>query len=801
METSFNFTPKVQQLIQKSKEFALSLNDSVVTPDHLLLIILESEDISISNFLNSFGFSFQKVKNFSLSFSNIEKKDYKIDACKYGDDFNKLLVDSRDFASEINHSYICIEHIFFSLLNIKDGTLYSFFFAHNISPHKVAQAFILLVKAQEKLLLQKEIIPGIHALSPHPDIGAIPESMLESFCVNFNELCSQGKIGKIIGKSKEIDRVSEILCRKNKNNPLLLGDPGVGKTAIVEGLANSINDNTCSPLLSSKIIYGVDLSSMIAGTKYRGQFEQRINSLIKECKKNTDIILFIDEIHTIVGAGSAEGALDAANILKPSLARGEIKLIGATTFSEYKKNIEKDIALTRRFESIQVEEPSKEETFNILKGVKESYEKFHGIKYNLNILKQIINLCDTYLPSKKFPDKAIDVLDDVGTKVKMRNLCPPPEMNSIESKIFKMIDSDIVDSEKENALIKEYDSIMKDWESRPFEKVCYDDILNVISQKSKIPKNSLVKEKDKKSSILYKSLSKEVINQDKAISAISRSILRSKIGLKNDFKPIGSFLFLGASGVGKTWCAKMLAKHYFGSAKNVFRLDMSEYSEKVSASKLIGASPGYVGYEEGGVLIEHMKKKPHCVILFDEIEKSDPGVQQLLLQVLEEGELEDNLGTKVFFKDSIIILTSNVGSNLASKSNLGFGQTETSMEDKIFDAAKNAFSPELINRLDEIVCFNHLSQSDLKEILLKETRLLQKKLKNKNISFSLDEEVVNFISLKASEEKLGARPLKRLLQKNIEDQIVDFYFRKQEDSPKNFSFYLKEGCVSYKIVE
>jgi len=800
METSFNFTPKVQQLIHKSKEFALSLNEEIVTPDHLLLVILESEDISINNFLTSFGFSFQKVKNFSLSFSGVEKKENKIEKCKYGDHFNKLLVDSRDFASEIGHSYICLEHVFFSLLNIKDGTLYNFFFAHNISPHKVVQAFILLVKAQEKLLSQKEIVPGLNPLSLQPD-QVSPESMLESFCINFNDLCSQGKIGKIIGKTKEIERVSEILCRKNKNNPLLLGDPGVGKTAIVEGLASSIHENTCSPFLSNKIIYGVDLSSMIAGTKYRGQFEQRINSLIKECKKNTDIILFIDEIHTIVGAGSAEGALDAANILKPSLARGEIKLIGATTFPEYKKNIEKDIALTRRFESIQVEEPSKEETFDILKGIKYSYEKFHGIKYNQNILKQIVNLCDTYLPSRKFPDKAIDVLDDIGTKVKMRNLNPPSEIKKIESEIFDMIDDDRVDTEREDQLIKQYDILMKEWESKPSEKVCYDDLLNVISEKSKIPKNNLTREKDKKSSNLYKSLSKDVINQENAVSAVSKSILRSKIGLKNNHKPIGSFLFLGASGVGKTWCAKMLAKHYFGSAKNIFRLDMSEYSEKVSASKLIGASPGYVGYEEGGILIEHMKKRPHCVLLFDEIEKSDPGVQQLLLQVLEEGEIEDNMGTKVFFKDSIVILTSNIGSNLVSKSTLGFGPSENSTEDKVLDLAKNTFSPELINRLDEVVIFNHLSQQDLEKIFYKEFKSLQRKLRSKKISISVNDEVVEFICSKSAEEKLGARPLKRLLQKNIEDKIVDFYFKKELDSPQKFLFYLKDGCVSYKIVE
>lgn len=799
MEEEPNFTPKAQRAISKSKDFAFSLNDSVVNPDHLLLVMLEMQEASVDSFLTSFGFSFEQLKNFTIRFRGIKKTDQDIENVEFSESFNELLQNSQHFSLEIGHSYICIDHIFFALLNTKDGSLYHFFNNHSISPKRVVQAYVLLIKAQEKLLTQKEFRPANSTVGLNQD-QPTRESTLEQFCVNLNELCLQGKINNVIGKSNEINRVSEILCRKNKNNPLLLGDPGVGKTAIVEGLALSITNNTCTSLLASKIIYSVDLSSMIAGTKYRGQFEQRIKNLINECKQHPDIILFIDEIHTIVGAGSAEGALDAANILKPSLARGEIKLIGATTFPEYKKNIEKDIALARRFDTIQVEEPTKQETFQILKGVKASYEKFHGIKYNLNVIKQIIELCDTYLPHRNFPDKALDVLDDVGTKVKMRNLQPPTEITELESKIYGLLDSKSIDTEKENRLIEQYDKLMKNWESKPLDKVSSEDIFRVISEKSKIPIEHLRKDKDKKSSNLFKLLEKDVVNQNQAILAISRSILRSKIGLKNNTKPIGSFLFLGASGVGKTWSAKMLAKHYFGSEKNVFRLDMSEYSDKVSASKLIGASPGYVGYEEGGILIEHMKKKPHCVILFDEIEKSDPGVQQLLLQVLEEGELEDNMGTKVFFKDSVVILTSNVGSNLIAKESLGFAPSKQNIGDQIKNAAKNAFSPELINRLDEVVIFNHLSEIDLINIFEKEIKILQKKLKLKNIFFSFSEDVPSFLCSQAASEKMGARPLKRLIQNNIEDQILDFYFKKSTDNNKEFYFYLEEGSVKYNLV-
>lgn len=802
METSPNFTPKAQQIISQSKTLAISLNTKEVTCDHLLLIILELNDPLIYKFFDTFNFSLEQVKNFVVSFSDIEQKTKEISSSKYDNSFNSTLTEAKEFSSEIGHSYVCLEHLFFALLNIKDGSLYSFFLAHNISPHKIAHSFIMLVKAQEKLLSQN-IFTSFPAnnLQPFPENTPKKENVLESFCVNFNQLYSDGKIGNIIGKHSEIDRVSEVLCRKNKNNPLLLGDPGVGKTAIIEGLASRIVDKVTSPLLFNKIIYGVDLSSMIAGTKYRGQFEQRIKSLISECKQNKQIILFVDEIHTIVGAGSAEGALDAANILKPSLARGDIKLIGATTFSEYKKNIEKDLALTRRFECIQVEEPSAKDTFEILKGIKKSYEKFHGIKYNINILKKIVELCDIYLPSKKFPDKAIDVLDDIGTKVKIRNLAPPAELESIESELYELMDSDpkSVSLEKENKLLSQYDNVMRSWEQKSPDKVSIDDVFNVVAEKAKLPKESLIQNKDKKVLNLSKVLKKDIVNQDNVVSCISRSILRAKIGLKEKHKPIGSFLFLGASGVGKTWSAKMLAKHYFGSEKNIFRLDMSEYSEKVSASKLIGASPGYVGYEEGGVLIEHMKKKPHCVLLFDEIEKSDPSVQQLLLQILEEGEIEDNFGTKVFFKDSIVILTSNIGSDLTVKSSLGFSPANDDISSKIKESAKKILSTELINRLDEIVTFNHLSTPDLKIIFEKTVKDLKLKLKSKKIIFNYDDKVSDFICEKAASEKMGARPLKRLIQSNIEDKIVDYYFKDNSDHPRNFFFYLKNNKICFKI--
>ena len=802
MESSPNFTPKVQQIIAQSKTFASSLNDDEVTPDHLLFVILELGDPLIHSFVKSFGFTIVQIKNFTISFCDLKEKKEPIDHCSYSDDFNELLVSATNFSRQINHTYVCLDHIFFSLLNEQDGPLYSFFFAYDISPHKIIPAYILYIKAQEKMLDERNFSLGPPNNYPNPSEGgpSQKESILDSFCVNFNKLVSAGKIGKIIGKESEINRVCEVLCRKNKNNPLLLGEPGVGKTAIVEGLARSIVSGKAPPILNGKQVYGVDLSSMIAGTKYRGQFEQRIKSLIAECSKNPDIILFIDEIHTMVGAGSAEGALDAANILKPSLARGEVKLIGATTFPEFKKNIEKDHALTRRFETIQVEEPSHNETYQILKGIKKSYEDFHGVKYSLKLLRQIVGLCDLYFPNKRFPDKAIDVIDDIGTKVKIRNLTPPTEVLDIEKEIYGIIDSKDSSHDREDVLLARHESLMTEWESRPIENVSIDDVLTVISEKAKIPRENLIHEKDDKTVNLKRKLSRDIINQDAAVSCMSRSILRAKIGLKDHHKPIGSFLFLGSSGVGKTWSAKMIAKHYFGSEKNMIRFDMSEYSEKVSASKLIGASPGYVGYEEGGVLVEHMKKKPHCVLLFDEIEKADPIVQQLLLQILEEGEIEDNTGSTVYFKDSIIILTSNIGSDLTSKSSLGFSRDSSGNEDKIKSLAIKTLSPELVNRLDEVIVFNHLTRENLVKIFKKEITSLKKKLKSKKITLDFDPDAVDLICDRASSEKMGARPLKRLIHSEVEDKIVDFYFKNPSDLEQKFHFHLKDDEIVFDLV-
>lgn len=801
MEISPNFTPQAQKIIQQAKILAKSLNYKEVESFHILLILLKSEYANINDFLSDIGVDTDALIAFIKSFFSIEKQEaHDFDECFYSKELVVFLEGAHGIASQINNDYVSIDHMFFCFLNSKDGPLYHFLMAEGINARKSAEIFLIRLKTND--MYDRNESPsfpfGAQPQGRVPNNG--PDNILESFAVNLNTECRHNKISPIIGKDFEISRICEILARKNKNNPILLGDPGVGKTAIVEGLAHKIIKADVPDFLIDKEIYSVDLASMIAGTKYRGQFEQRVKSLIKECQEKPNIILFIDEAHTLVGAGSAEGAMDAANILKPALARGKVKLIAATTFSEYKKNFEKDPALVRRFESIPVNEPTASECLEILKGIKGHYEQFHGTKYNLKILKNIIDLCDLYLPSQKFPDKAIDVLDECGAMVKIANSTPPDEMKELENQLYDCFSLNTCPEEEEAILLKRYERLSDDWKRTPVRNVCKNDVLTIISRKSKIPIDNLLDEESDRASRLLKLLARDVVNQEDATSSISKSILRSQIGLKDSDKPIGSFLFLGASGVGKTWTAKMLAKHYFGSDKKIIRFDMSEYSDKISANKLIGSSPGYVGYEEGGLLTEKIKRDPHSVVLFDEIEKADPSVQQILLQVMDEGSLKDNNGIMAHFSDAIIILTSNIGAELTTKSTLGFSPEPLDNRPKIISTAKKILSPELINRLDDVVVFNHLEEKDLHTIFKKELQTIQKKLRKKKIKINYSEDVVKHLCSLAVDQKMGARPLKRLIKQHIEDKIVEVYFNTKDPKRLNFTFYIFNDVIKFDLL-
>jgi ATP-dependent Clp protease ATP-binding subunit ClpC len=801
METSPNFTPKSQQIISDAKNLADSKMHEEVTCGHLLIVILTSEYSFINDLVRGFDLRVEEFIDFIEDFYSLKEEGDCKSGAFYGEDLKDSLSKAHSFAKKIHNNYIGVEHLFFSFLNESKGVCSLFFKSNSLTPSKILEAFLLLLQEQQSYYSPsaQPFHQDNSAPKKSPSAASLdPSSMLESFCVNLNELNENESLSNVIGKNLEIARICEILGRKIKNNVLLVGDPGVGKTAAVEGLVQRIGRHEAPPFLNEKQIYSVDLASMIAGTKYRGQFEQRIKALIKECREAKNIILFIDEMHTIVGAGSAEGAMDAANILKPALARGELTVIGATTFTEYKKNIEKDVALVRRFENVVVDEPSADECYKILKGIKKSYEDFHGVVYPNDVLKKIVSLCEDHLPTRRFPDKAIDILDECGSKLKINNSSTPQSILNIEREL-NGINPQVAGSEREEKLLNSYVSLNEKWEKSLRRKVNTGDVLECLASRNKVPKENFEHSNDKAFLSLGRKLNRDIVNQKHAVSDIHKAILRFKLGLKDANKPIGSFLCLGATGVGKTWTAKMTAKHYFGSRNKIIRFDMSEYSDKVSSGKLTGASPGYVGYEEGGVLVEAIKKTPHCVLLFDEIEKAHPEVQQLLLQMLEEGEIEDNMGTKVYFKDTIIILTSNIGSELTTKSSLGFSPTPISNAEKIYDTAKKILSPELVNRLDSVIIFNHLSEDDLLKIFKSEIKKLNSKLKIQKISLDIDDDVSKLICSQASEEKMGARPLKRLIKSSIEDPLVEHYFKKQPEKELKFKFFTSRGEVKYTV--
>lgn len=805
MELGPNFSPKAQFFVKQSKKLASSLKDSYVKEDHLLLIILQAGDSFISAFLHKHNIDIFDYIDFITTFSSLDKgKNQDTDDIKYSSTYKQILNESINFSKKLNDNYIGLQHLYFALINHAKGSTFNYITSLGKSPKDFVNDYIQSLKMHDMAFnfllpndLQKEgqqnsmPMPGPMQMPPQQE----PKS-LESFCVSLNHLALQGKLPKVIGRDQEVERICEVLARKNKNNPILIGEPGVGKTACVEGLASLIISEDCPTFLKKKEVYAVDLASMIAGTKYRGQFEQRIKNLIDEVT-DTDIILFIDEAHTIIGAGGAEGAMDAANILKPALARGSIKLIAATTYPEYRKTIEKDSAFSRRFERVFVNEPSPAETREILSGIQSSYEKFHDIHYSDECLDRIVSGAEKYLPSLFFPDKAIDILDEAGAKLKLSNSNPPKFVVDIENKIY---DSYKEDAPEDEDLLLEYENCYKKWNKQKRFNISIDDIDLILSKKSKLPVENIFPDSFFDVNAFEIKMRQSLIGQNPAISCISEGIARSKIGLKDFKKPIGSFLFLGSTGTGKTHCAKTLAKEYFGDEKNFIRLDMSEFSEKVSASKLIGASPGYVGFEEGGMLIEKIKKNPHSIILFDEIEKCHPDVQQLLLQIMEEGELEDNAGRKAYFHNTIIILTSNIGAHLFEKTSLGFGSmSDLDRDEKIKNEAVKILSPELFNRIDEVVVFHNLDIKDVKNIFKLKIKDLAIKLKEQNIGLSISLKAQDLLCNKALEAKMGARPLDRVIKKEIENVICRNFNKKKKEGLLIFCFDEKDGEIIFDL--
>jgi ATP-dependent Clp protease ATP-binding subunit ClpC len=626
--------------------------------------------------------------------------------------------------------------------------------------------------------------------------GTSKTPILDSYSRDLTKFAEEGKLDPIVGRLKEIERVSQILSRRKKNNPILIGEPGVGKSAIAEGLAIKIIQRKCSRVLFNKRIVTLDLASMVAGTKYRGQFEERIKALMGELEKNPDVILFIDEIHTMIGAGGASGSLDASNMFKPALARGEIQIIGATTIDEYRKHIEKDGALERRFQKVMVEPASVEETFQILNNIKDKYEAHHNVNYTDDAIKACVDLTSRYMSDRFLPDKAIDALDEAGSRVHISNIVVPKEVTDIEQKLSEIKDKkqEVVKGQRyeeaaklrdvEKQLQKQLEDARRKWDEDTKENrqtVTEDNVAEVVSMMTGIPLQKVSQNENKKLAMMQEMMQGKVIGQDEAIQKVVKAIQRGRVGLKDPNRPIGSFIFLGPTGVGKTELAKQLAKYLFDSEDSLIRIDMSEYMEKFAISRLIGAPPGYVGHDEGGQLTEKVRRKPYSVVLLDEIEKAHPEVFNLLLQVLDDGQLTDSLGRKVNFKNTIIIMTSNTGSRKLKDFGVGVGfntksrETSKSTEEKgvIEKELKKTFAPEFLNRIDDVITFNSLERDEITKIINLEVDKLKKRVNELEYELELSEAALDVIVDNGFDPQYGARPLKRAIQRYVEDVLTE----------------------------
>ena len=817
-----NFTPRAQQAISEAKRVATKFGNEYITIEHLFYGMVNLNAGILSEILFLLQIDQQLLQDeiertfYEISEEGVESFTPENSNPEYDEHFHLILKVAASISDKLGHEYVGIEHILLALLKYENSSIPSFFVQFNATEDDI------ISEVREYLHLSKDHKPPkedrikfINKAKATPNKETKLQN-LEKFATNLNALAQQGKFDNIIGKESEIYDASEILCRRTKNNPVLLGEPGVGKTAIVEGLAQKIVKGTCSDFLLSKVIYSLDLGSLIAGTKYRGQFEERLKGIIEEAKKNKDIILFIDEIHTLVGAGAAEGAMDAANLLKPLLARGELKCIGATTQTEYKKSILKDGALDRRFQAVKVIEPNKEETRQILEGVKEKYEQFHSISYPGEVLDLIVELSSKYILDKQFPDKAIDIMDQAGSKVKIKNIERPQAAKDIEYQLEQLAlkesklqsvgySYDHVEDEQLD-LLEKYDSVISEWAAKTMKNkisVKKKDIYEVLCARTGVPVKDMSKKDSEKMLGLFKNLNKRIIGQKDALQEISESILRSKSGLQDANKPVGSFLLVGASGTGKTYTAKCIAEFIYGNKNTLIQIDMSEYSEKIAATRLIGAAPGYVGYEEGGELTEKVRRNPYSVVLFDEVEKAHPEVLNILLQIMEEGVVTDNTGRKINFNNCIIILTGNIGSEKAAKPNIGFGQgsSETIARDKLVGELRSFFRPEFLNRLNEIILFNNFEVEELSKITKLELQKVTEKLKDKGISMSVTPSVCRLLAGKAVDEKMGARPIKRLIQKAIENELSRLILDKSLHENTSIKFSVSKDQLKYKITE
>ena len=804
------FTQRVSDIIMYSKEEANRLRNSYIGPEHLLLGLIREGEGKAIEILFNLQINLQDIKNQleAIVKNNAENDTTYDENISFNDKASKVLKLCILEAKLLRNIAADSEHILLAIMKVKDNTAFHVLESNGVTYEKI------------KLTLQPDPHAGLGFSEDEDedeDIRQNPSSnksnaaqqqarpaqkkpandtpVLDNFGTDMTRAAEEGKLDPVVGRVKEIERLAQILSRRKKNNPILIGEPGVGKSAIVEGLALRIVEKKVSRILFDKRVIALDMTAVVAGTKYRGQFEERIRSILNELKKNPNIILFIDEIHTIVGAGSAAGSMDAANMLKPALARGEIQCIGATTLDEYRQNIEKDGALERRFQKVIVEPTTAEETLQILKNIKDKYEDHHNVNYTDAALEACVKLTDRYITDRNFPDKAIDALDEAGSRVHLTNITAPKEieeqeklideMKSLKNEAVRLQNFELAASyrDKEKEYTNQLDTLKEEWEKslkENRETVDDEQIAEVVSMMSGVPVQRMAQAEGMKLLGMKDDLLSKVIGQDKAIATLVKAIQRSRVGLKDPNKPIGTFMFLGPTGVGKTHLAKELAKLMFGSADALIRIDMSEYMEKFTVSRLVGAPPGYVGYEEGGQLTEKVRRKPYSIVLLDEIEKAHPDVFNILLQVMDEGRLTDSYGRTVDFKNTIVIMTSNIGTRQLKEFGKGIGfAAQVRTDDKeysrsvITKALNKSFAPEFINRLDEIITFDQLDMDALTRIIDIELKGLYSRVKNIGYKLVIDEDAKKFVATKGYDVQFGARPLKRAIQNNLEDGISE----------------------------